>query len=186
MAKISFNKLGLKKPLEITTIDIGGTQVEVKKYLPIEEKMSLIEIVVQDAMEYGFINPLRLEKAFNLYFIYKYTNIAFSDTNKKDEDALYDMLEFNGIIDAVVQASIEDYTYLFEKCEEYVDKYEQYQNSFYGMANKIITSVPENMTEAMNALQSLDMSKISEVMKATSLNGGNQSALELLINGQNK
>ena len=186
MAKISFNKLGLKKDTNINTINIGECEIEVKKYLPIEDKMSLIELVVQDTMEYGFINPLQLEKLFNLYFVYKYTNISFSEGNKKDEGALYDLLEANGVIDAVVQASPDDYAYLFEKCEEYIDKYEQYQNSFYGMANRILNSVPETMTEAMNSLQSLDLSKISETMQIVSANAGNRDAIDLMINGQNK
>ena len=121
MAKISFNKLNLKKDTSINIIKIGDVEIEVKNYLPIEEKMSLIDLVVQDSMEYGFVNPLKLEKYFNLYFVYKYTNISFSDANRKDEDALYDILETNGVIDAVVQASPDDYSYLFEKCEEYLE-----------------------------------------------------------------
>ena len=88
MAKISFNKLNLKKDATINVVKIGDIEIEVKNYLPIEEKMSLIDLVVQDSMEYGFVNPLKLEKYFNLYFIYKYTNISFSDANRKDEDAL--------------------------------------------------------------------------------------------------
>ena len=118
--------------------------------------------------------------------IYKYTNISFSDANRKDEDALYDMLETNGVIDAVVQASPDDYSYLFEKCEEYLEKYEKFQNSFYGMATKIVNSVPENMAEAMNMLDNLDLEKIAKTMKVAQLNAGNENALEVLVNGQNK
>ena len=186
MAKISFNKLNLKKDTTINVIKIGDVEIEVKNYLPIEEKMSLIDLVVQDSMEYGFVNPLKLEKYFNLYFVYKYTNISFSDANRKDEDALYDILETNGVIDAVVQASPDDYSYLFEKCEEYLEKYEKFQNSFYGMATKIVNSVPENMAEAMNMIDNLDLEKIAKTMKVAQLNAGNESALEVLVNGQNK
>ena len=126
MAKISFNKLNLKKDTTINVIKIGDVEIEVKNYLPIEEKMSLIDLVVQESMEYGFVNPLKLEK------------------------------------------------------------YEKFQNSFYGMATKIVNSVPENMAEAMNMLDNLDLDKIAKTMKVAQLNAGNENALEVLVNGQNK
>ena len=99
MAKISLNKLNLNKGTNTNIININDCEVEVKTYLPIEDKMSLVELVVQESMEYGFVNPVKLEKWFNLYFVYKYTNISFSEAVRKDEDALYDLLETNVVFD---------------------------------------------------------------------------------------
>lgn len=185
MAKISLNKLNLNKGVNTNIININDCEVEVKTYLPIEDKMSLVELVVQESLEYGFVNPLKLEKWFNLYFVYKYTNISFSEAVRKDEDALYDLLETNGVIDAVVQAAPDDYASLFEKCEEYLDKYEKYQTSFYGMATKIVNSVPEDMATALDAIQELDLSKLTETLNVARLAGGNEAAFEEYLNGQN-
>lgn len=186
MAKISFNKLNLNKDSNIKTININDCEVEVKTYLPIEDKMSLIELVVQESMEYGFINPLRLEKWFNLYFVYKYTNISFSDAQRKDENALYDILEKNEVFDKVIQAASDDYENLFEKCEEYLEKYERYQNSFYGMASKIVTSIPEDMATAVESIQKLDLSKLAETYNLAKLASGNEAAFREYLEGQNK
>ena len=186
MAKISFNKLGLIKEPNVNIITIGEQEIEVKTYLPIEDKMSLVELVVQESMEYGFVNPLKLEKWFNLYFIYKYTNINFPDSVRKDEDALYDILEINGVIDTVVQAAPDDYASLFEKCEEYLDKYEKYQTSMQGVLTRLVNSLPEKLSSAMEVLEELDTSKLAEVMNMTKMSGGNEEAIAVEVNGQNK
>ena len=54
------------------------------------------------------------------------------------------------------------------------------------MATKIVNSVPENMAEAMNMIDNLDLEKIAKTMKVAQLNAGNENALEVLVNGQNK
>lgn len=185
MAKISLNKLNLNKGTNTNIININDCEVEVKTYLPIEDKMSLVELVVQESMEYGFVNPVKLEKWFNLYFVYKYTNISFSEAVRKDEDALYDLLETNGVIDAVVQAAPDDYASLFEKCEEYLDKYERYQSSAQGILTRVINTLPEKLEDVLKLLEDLDMSKLAEVMNTANLAGGNPDAINLELNGQN-
>ena len=46
MAKVSFTKLGLKKNQEINTIIWNEQIIEVKKYLPAQEKLDLIAKVL--------------------------------------------------------------------------------------------------------------------------------------------
>ena len=42
MVKVTFNKLNLTKNTEIKNIDINENIIEVKQYLPVEEKLELI------------------------------------------------------------------------------------------------------------------------------------------------
>ena len=42
MAKVSFTKLGLKKNEEVGILHINEQDIEVKQYLPINEKLELI------------------------------------------------------------------------------------------------------------------------------------------------
>ena len=42
MAKLSFNKLGLKINQEIKTANFGDFIIEVKQYLPVNDKLRLI------------------------------------------------------------------------------------------------------------------------------------------------
>jgi hypothetical protein len=51
MAKISFTKLGLKVNQEIKTIEYNGQIIEVKQYLPIQDKLQLISDIINQAMD---------------------------------------------------------------------------------------------------------------------------------------
>ena len=47
MPKIGFTKLGLKPNNEIQTIEFNEQTIEVKQYLPVEEKLELITNVLE-------------------------------------------------------------------------------------------------------------------------------------------
>ena len=47
MAKIGFTKLGLKPNNEIVNIKFNEQNIEVKQYLPVEEKLELITNVLE-------------------------------------------------------------------------------------------------------------------------------------------
>jgi len=49
MAKVTFTKLGLKVNQEIKTIEYNEQVVEIKQYLPIQEKLQLIGRVIEFA-----------------------------------------------------------------------------------------------------------------------------------------
>ena len=49
MAKVNFNKLNLTKNTEIKNIDINENIIEVKQYLPVEEKLELISYIANMA-----------------------------------------------------------------------------------------------------------------------------------------
>lgn len=53
MAKLAFSKLGLKLDNSIEQIDFNNQVVEVKKYLPIQDKLDIIG------------NSINLEKEYN-------------------------------------------------------------------------------------------------------------------------
>ena len=44
MAKLSFNKLGLTKNQDIVNITFNNQVIEVKQYLPVNDKLQLIKI----------------------------------------------------------------------------------------------------------------------------------------------
>ena len=78
MAKVSFLKLALPKTSTTGNLDINGQIVEVKKYLPVDEKLELIaEVINQSHDENNFPNPLKIEVFFTIAVIKYYTNITF-------------------------------------------------------------------------------------------------------------
>jgi hypothetical protein len=46
MAKISFTKLGIKTNQDIINFDWNGVNLDIKKYVPLSEKMKAIENIV--------------------------------------------------------------------------------------------------------------------------------------------
>ena len=52
MAKIAFSKLGIKKPNEeVKTIIFNENEIEVKQYLPIQEKLRIIGDAINNSMD---------------------------------------------------------------------------------------------------------------------------------------
>ena len=97
MSKITYTSLKLKPKEEVKTFDFNGVTIEVKQYLPIDEKYDLISVALQKAKEDNIYNELKLDMYFDLYLVYLYTNVTFTDKQKEDEAKLYDALQSNGM-----------------------------------------------------------------------------------------
>ena len=63
MAKINLKQLITTKAIEpITIININNIDITVKQYLPLDEKMELVQRVLNRAVdETGFFSPMRLD-----------------------------------------------------------------------------------------------------------------------------
>ena len=66
MAKITFTNLKLKMDTSVSTIKFGDNEIEILKYLPIEDKDSLINLVVQNSFVDGIYDPLLIDTLFHL------------------------------------------------------------------------------------------------------------------------
>lgn len=123
MAKVAFSKLGIKENKEIKTISFNDIDIEVKMYLPIEEKLEMISTAINNAMdENGDINSVILEAHFNLQVVFYYTNITFTEKQKENLVKLYDLLKGSGLMDVVIDA-------LGFDGEEYYDSYRGCKNT---------------------------------------------------------
>ena len=139
MAKVPFTKLGLVKNTEVKNININGQDIEVKQYLPLEEKLNLISDVINNIQDdNNFLNSAKLEVFFNLSIIFKYTNINFTEKQKEDVYKLYDLLVSNNIIEKIREAipSNEYHVITDWVCDIAHNVYE-YRNSAYGIVEAI-------------------------------------------------
>lgn len=141
MAKVPFTKLGLKKIEDTKTITVCDRDIEVKQYLPINDKINIITNVIQNsADDNNFANPVKVEVFANLEIMYAYTNISFTDKQKEDPTKLYDLLEENGVIAEVIAAIPQsEYTLLLGWIEETIDAFYTYRNSVVGILEQIST-----------------------------------------------
>lgn len=108
MAKVSFAKLGLKVNNEVKTFEwLSGdevTTVEVKQYLPIEEKLAVISNIINNSIDDNdFYNPVRLEIFTTLEILYAYTNFNITPKMKEDPFKLYDVVLSSGLYDKILE-----------------------------------------------------------------------------------
>lgn len=139
MSKISFSKLNLKKIDEVKSIKINDVDIEVKQYLPINEKLDLISRVISGAHdENNFSNPIKLDVLSTIEIIMAYTNLTFTDKQKEDVAKLYDLLAENGIADQVMAAiPCAELEKLQDGLGRTVKSIYEYQNSALGILESI-------------------------------------------------
>lgn len=139
MARIPFSKLKLTKKEDVKNIAINDVEIEVKQYLPTSEKIEIITNTLQNsADDNNFANPVKVEVFLNLEMIYAYTNLSFTDKQKEDASKLYDLLEVNGVIAAVVEAIPEtEYNLLLTWAQETIDAFYTYHNSVMGILEQV-------------------------------------------------
>lgn len=139
MAKIGFTKLGLKPNNEIQYIEFNEQTIEVKQYLPVEEKLELITNVLELSHDSNnFSNPVKVSVYTTLEIIEKYTNVNFTDKQKENPTKLYDLLVGNGFAAAVIKAIPEpEYDEVLTGIKQTIKSVYQYQNSVLGILETV-------------------------------------------------
>ena len=163
MAKISFTKVNTKIKTEpkIQTIDLGdGIVVEVKEYLPLEQKLAMFEkILGQCSATENYFNPIEMQVYLDFEVVKNYTNIKFSETQEQDIMKTYDALNSHGFLENLLNL-IPEYHLLrcdLEKCAKAIVNY---KNSFVGMISNMskdfsnlsvqTAEIKENLTDPQN------------------------------------
>lgn len=139
MAKVSFSKLGLKVNQDIKTIIFNNQSIEIKQYLPVNEKLELISNVINASHDdNNFANPVKVKLFTALEILYNYTNINFTDKQKEDFVKLYDMIISSGLFTAVVEAIPEaEYNTVIEGVKKSIKAFYKYRNSALGIMESI-------------------------------------------------
>lgn len=140
MAKVSFNKLALTKNTDKKTITINDIDIEIKQYLPVDEKLELISYVINMAHDenFNFSNPVKVEVFAVLGILKYYTNISLTEKQLSEPAKIYDLLSGNNIINKIIMAiPLNEYTELKNGIEETIKSIYQYQNSVLGILDTI-------------------------------------------------
>ena len=154
MAKVPYTKLGLTKNDSKEKLKWGQVEVEIKQYLPFEDKLHLIERIVNKSLDdKGYINPCRRDLFEKMEIFYAYTNVNFTDKQKEDEFKLYDMLVGNGLMEKVISLiPEEEINSVFVSVHQLIDSIYEYRNSARGIM-EMITSDYSNLELDADNLQ---------------------------------
>ena len=140
MAKVGFTKLGLKKNTNVIQINWNDQIIEIKAYLPIQDKLDLIgRIINQSLDDNNFVNPARLNIFLTLELFYAYTNINFTEKQKEDFLGLYDLLVSSGLWNEVGNHLYEvgEFQIIDNTCSAVIDEIYKYKNSALGILQTI-------------------------------------------------
>ena len=140
MANIAFSKLNLKKKEEIKTVKFNEQEIEIKQYLPIQDKLDVIyNAISKTEDENRFFNPVKLECFCTLEIIYAYTNIKFTDKQLEDEAKIFDLMEENGLFDIIFSAIPEEESeFIMNSCEKAAEAIYKYSNSAMGLIEHMV------------------------------------------------
>ena len=154
MAKVAFSKLGVKTNQEVKTITWNDQTIEVKQYLPVNNKLELISRVINlSADENNFANPVKVDIYFAIEMVDAYTNISFTEKQKEDVCKLFDNITSSGLL-TVIRDAIpeEEYSYLYHDINACVSAVYSYKNSVMGILENITTDY-ENLNLDASAIQ---------------------------------
>lgn len=173
MATINFSSLKLKTPSDVKTFDFMGKKIEVAAYLPVEQKLDIIAITMQKSEENGIYNRILLDTFFHLNLIYSYTNIVFTDKQRKDELKLFDLFDTNGFFDVFLPLIEDDYNELRSYLDEMTNDTRKYTNTAASVVRGLIEDLPENANAAKMIVDSFDPERYQNVLSfAKAANGG--------------
>ena len=170
MAKVSFSKLGLKINTDVKTIIFNDQNIEVKQYLPVNEKLELISNVINySADENNFANPVKVSVFTTLEIMYNYTNINFTDKVKEDPVKLYDMLISSGLVKEVINTiPEEEYNEVLCGISDSIEAVYSYRHSALGIMDSISTDYKNLDLDATKIQEKLadpnNMTFLKEVM----------------------
>ena len=155
MAKVSLTKLGLKVNQNVKNIEFNEQIIEVKQYLPINEKLELISSVINSAADANnFSNPIKENVFLTLEILYHYTNINFTDKQKEDPVKLYDLVVSSGLVNKVTDLIPE------EELDEVINGVAQSVKAIYTYRNSVL-GILESISQDYSALN-LDATEIQQ------------------------
>ena len=132
--KVGLTKLNLKKNTNIIQVEWNDQKIEVKEYLPMEEKLNLIGRIVSYAIdENNFVNPVRLQIFETLEIMYEYTNINFTEKQKEDFLGLYDLIVSSGLWRSIQEVITNEYNEIHDSAKAVVDEIYKFRDSLLGI-----------------------------------------------------
>lgn len=169
MEKIKLNELGLLPDAAVTTVQIGNCQIEVKRFLPYETILKMIEdvaaVVIDDR---PFVSAPLQEIVTKLVIVEYYTNLDIDVFNKpviipNEVYETYDLLAaFNAFSIIENEIDVQQLQFFIDTTDKTLKSIVDYRNS----AKGILDNITENAKDNSQALQeSFDILQNDEALK---------------------
>lgn len=141
MAKVAFSKLKCKVNDSVTELKLNDEiTIEVKQYLPIQEKLKLIGKVLEWAHEpdFNYSNPVKMDVYYFIEMVLAYTNITLTEKQYMETPKIYDLLSSSGILNMIFEAIPQsEKDMIYQGIERTVKSVYAYETSILGILDAI-------------------------------------------------
>lgn len=165
--KIAFSKLNAKISTETKIAKIASCDIEVKQYLPIEDKNTLVAAISSHVylhnQQYHDCGYEEIIKVIGI--IGSYTNLNFTETMLKDLGKLYDLLVSTGIKDSIYQLIPESELEMVEFfLNKTINAIYSYHQSFAGVMD-LVDATSSNLSQLSEFIQNPNLELVKEILE---------------------
>lgn len=171
---IMFKDLNLAENVHAVPVNINGNTISVLQYLPIADKHELIETAINNTVVGGVCDYVKLHALYRLYIVCLYTDIELDEADMENSFGVYDILEANGVIDAVISNMDPHELELIDSMlDNTLESTVAYQKSFAGTMTTFAKDLPVIAKQLQDFSKNLDLSQFQQVMNIANATGAN-------------
>ena len=175
---MNFNELELKINDKVRTLKFKNKDIKVKQYLPIQDKLNLIQIALQQSLDEGIYNDGLLTAYFHTYVVMFYTDLEFTEEEKQDVLTLFNLMDSENLIGSVIELIPQsEFGDLLEMLNNQQKNNMIFKQSAAYIIGQFIDALPSQMEKVGEIVNNFDPSKYQAVVDfATAANGGRNIA----------
>lgn len=143
---ILLDDLKLENKQEVETLEWNEQKIEIKQYLPIEDKLNLVATIILESVDLSemYTNPGKIYVYTILETILAYTNIELTEEQKQDVANIYDLFVTSGLSTKIFEyINPYEYKQICNWIDQIIDDIIKYKNSALG----ILTTIKEQYDE---------------------------------------
>ena len=171
---MNFSELELKINDKVRTLKFKNKDIKVKQYLPIQDKLNLVQIALQQSLDEGIYNDGLLTAYFHTYVVMFYTDLEFTEKEKQDVLTLFNLMDSENLIGSVIELIPQsEFGDLLEMLNNQQKNNMIFKQSAAYIIGQFIDALPSQMEKVGEIVNNFDPSKYQAVVDfATAANGG--------------
>lgn len=172
---MKYSELNLSYNKDTKTIDMGdGKEIKVLQYLPVDKKHELIQLVLQESEENGIYSRIKLDCLLQVFMVYFYTDLEFTDEERATTNETFDSLFTSGLLHKIIEAipgpEVKD---LWSYLDQEVETSLKYRTTAAYMLTDFINAIPEKIEKVAQIVENFDPQQYQNVLDfAKAANGG--------------
>lgn len=156
---MQFKDMDLRVNIATHVIECMGAEIEVKDVIPMQDKIDLIQFVVDNTVDMltGTFSPIRFEIWFTIAVCKWYADIEFDEEDLRNVTETYDALDFSGLADEIADTMNQnERAYLEQTVRETIQDIGRFNTSAAGIIHSMsnsATGLDDQITELLKKVK---------------------------------